>query len=675
MFTAMQVCLYGHYTFGLKSGGKIYLNEISKLINNRSRLDETKICTVEITFTEQNARDLDTYTVRRGWTWQDGEVCEGWFVTKNWVDLDDEQRVNFQNYLLHLIPPDMLRLYFFDGEKIADYFLEEHHGNIRNALMILSGNDTFEILRDAIKRIIHLDKSIDQTKAKEYIDKREAVQKLEMQIGQMALEINNLQKQVDEAEASMEKAAADYNAKGGISLDQWKSLNDKIQSEEMLREKLNVERKTLATDILPFLIVSNLVGEVKPQIFREKQERALSAMGTTLQSDSFVRVLTDELVKMGYKPSIEQSETLSKKISNYFLSQQQVQTAPLFGLSEDDEMQILATIDRFENNTSTIQDCMKKINKSLARTKQLRKQLQSSSIENLEDHLRTIAELTEDKTKSSFYLEQRILEQNQLNSQLEVQNRELKNSKKDFENELQQSSVQSISGKILLLLDTLHERIYDRLILQVQFDVNRKLKEMIRKEQFIDGISIDHDFNIHLLRKQNISASFLFDQLKKRGSDGLNKVIGVYACKELYALLNTEENHLVMALSADGRENYLLPLEINQNKLSNGEKQIFVMSLYWALMQQSQHSLPFIIDTPFARIDSEHRRNITRHFFSELNGQLFVLSTDEELDDEHLATLDDQVSDVYLLEYDSDKRTIIHENQYFEGQIRLWGIN
>ena len=83
-------------------------------------------------------------------------------------------------------------------------------------------------------------------------------------------------------------------------------------------------------------------------------------------------------------------------------------------------------------------------------------------------------------------------------------------------------------------------------------------------------------------------------------------------------------------------------------------------------MNQSYNELPFIIDTPFARIDTEHRANITELFFKELQGQLFVLSTNEELRHEHLATLDQQIAKVFLLEYGSDKKTHITQGNYFE---------
>ncbi len=48
------------------------------------------------------------------------------------IELYNFASLNFQNYLLHLIPPELHKLYFFDGEKIADFFLNEQHNNIEN---------------------------------------------------------------------------------------------------------------------------------------------------------------------------------------------------------------------------------------------------------------------------------------------------------------------------------------------------------------------------------------------------------------------------------------------------------------------------------------------------------------------------------------------------------------
>ena len=66
-------------------------------------------------------------------------------------------------------------------------------------------------------------------------------------------------------------------------------------------------------------------------------------------------------------------------------------------------------------------------------------------------------------------------------------------------------------------------------------------------------------------------------------------------------------------------------------QLSAGEKQIFIMALYQALSQLNKINVPYIVDTPFARIDKEHRGKILSQFFKKLNGQIIILSTDEEI--------------------------------------------
>ena len=145
------------------------------------------------------------------------------------------------------------------------------------------------------------------------------------------------------------------------------------------------------------------------------------------------------------------------------------------------------------------------------------------------------------------------------------------------------------------------------------------------------------------------------------------KALGVAAVEQLQVLLKTQSAaEMKIALEQRAESDIILPVEIDKDQFSSGEKQIFVMSLYWAMMNQSKNDLPFIIDTPFARIDTEHRANITNQFFKKLSGQLIVLSTDEELSNKHLDEMQDQISNVYILEYGDDKRTHIKKDQYFE---------
>ena len=189
----------------------------------------------------------------------------------------------------------------------------------------------------------------------------------------------------------------------------------------------------------------------------------------------------------------------------------------------------------------------------------------------------------------------------------------------------------------------------------------------MRKTQFIDDIKIDDDFNIFLYRHEPISCSILLDALKEKDEAHLAEAIGHEAVQELYQIVGSTSLEAVMSYCASGKvDQIILPIRVDQTALSNGEKQIFIMALYHSLVQLGRHEIPFIIDTPFARIDTEHRRNISTHFFSKLHGQVFILSTNEEINSDHVQIMKDRIAATYTLENSDNKRTVVVRNAYFE---------
>lgn len=69
----------------------------------------------------------------------------------------------------------------------------------------------------------------------------------------------------------------------------------------------------------------------------------------------------------------------------------------------------------------------------------------------------------------------------------------------------------------------------------------------------------------------------------------------------------------------------------------------------------------------FARIDTEHRVNITKKFFMDLSGQVFIFSTNEEIVGEHFEKMKGCVQAKFLLENSDNLQTIVHANEYFGG--------
>lgn len=120
-----------------------------------------------------------------------------------------------------------------------------------------------------------------------------------------------------------------------------------------------------------------------------------------------------------------------------------------------------------------------------------------------------------------------------------------------------------------------------------------------------------------------------------------------YAAKLFTLNVFYDVNKRIISFSSFSDGKITVPIKVEQH-FSAGEQQIFVMSLYQSLAEIRTSELPFVIDTPLARIDSEHRRNILDHFFSRLPGQVIILSTDEEINNEGMAVLSSKISQISI---------------------------
>lgn len=80
--------------------------------------------------------------------------------------------------------------------------------------------------------------------------------------------------------------------------------------------------------------------------------------------------------------------------------------------------------------------------------------------------------------------------------------------------------------------------------------------------------------------------------------------------------------------------------EIRSSDLSAGERQLFAISMLWALGRTSGRELPMIIDTPLSRLDHAHRTNLVSNYLPRASDQIIMLCTDTELTPDIAALLE-----------------------------------
>ena len=670
LFTAIVLCLYGHYSFGYKNSGKVYTQKVFTYINDTAKLDEDESASVTLDFVDSSNGDLDSYSITRSWTWKKSNVKESITAQKNGQILEKQSLIDFQNFLINMIPPSLLKLYFFDGERIAEYLLDDAQNNVRDALMILSGNDTFDIMYSGIKKVLVAGNAAEDTATREYFIRKS--EKISLDESRKALResIDDLSSQADDKKAEVDRIKKEYAAQGGISLDEWKELNSSLKAEDEARERINYERKEIATDILPFVIVSSLLDKVRPQITKEHEYKTWQTLSKTLTTDRFRKIISDTLSNSGQANYDEITSRICDNIITYLVPVNGWKSfEPIFGLSEDDEMDVQTIVNRVSQfDVTRISELKHEHDSSLERSQALRDKLQNSSIDNYQEYIKSLSDLNEEIFQLSVMIKTKQDELVNVEAQYQIAEKRLGEAYKNLELDIKRKSVTSISSKAIVLLEELQAKIHGKLTKEVRADTLSALRLLIRKKSFIEDLEIDDNFKVHLLKNQIIEIKDIIKIHNRSGIEGVKRSLQKYGYESLCKTVNAPKDtkDLTQYLNSYSKPTVKVLMEISIDSLSKGEKQIFVMSLYWAMMKQSKCQLPFIIDTPFARIDTEHRTNIVDHFFKRLPGQLLILSTNEEINAKHMQAMSDSISNSFMLEFGEDKRTRIAENRYFE---------
>ncbi len=91
--------------------------------------------------------------------------------------------------------------------------------------------------------------------------------------------------------------------------------------------------------------------------------------------------------------------------------------------------------------------------------------------------------------------------------------------------------------------------------------------------------------------------------------------------------------------------------DLREMDASAGESQIFALALIAAIAKLAERSFPIVMDTPLARLDPEHRRNVLR-YFTETPTQVIFLSQPAEISPEYLQLVQSRISKSFRLIHD-----------------------
>ena len=619
-----MLCFYGQNSFEQKTSQKQYhdriLRKIHRYLGTKKAADEASV-TIEFQFAHEEK--IVEYQVMRMWQNNDGKIDETFTIKKKkpsdekFVKLDSIEESGWQVFIEQLIPKGIVKLFFFDGEqiqKIADEGEIDNH--IKSSFDALLGLDLVKQLIDDIgltllrnskgetKKI--LDEINRLTKEKEESEKkRDGFQNKQINL---QTKIDFLQKQVDVQEVNFKKIG------GQFARNREELTIEKARLESKL-ENVEKEIRELCSDTLPFSLIPKQMMEVKNEINADQQklqdsfeksilEKNFQDLLDNIKSESFLPNITND-VRQNVTKQID--ELLKNKIESISNS-----TKTTYNLSADDMNQTIQLID--EINDSSEQKIEALVNTF---------NVVSNSLEQIKVGLDSAPR--EDEFGPIF-------------SELTQTTRELG----ELQNELEHLRTLESQEKSLIIL--------------VNAKIRANLKNKHEDKKRMAGLEIGSNVQ-----------DVLEDYAKSLRSKKL-ELLESYILDKLQVLLHKQ--NFIEKISID-RETFQVKLykgnddEITKDMLSKGELQMYATAVVWGLALTSGRPLPFMIDTPLARLDEEHRNSVVEQFYPNASHQTIILSTDSEVNFEYYKKLEPYISNSFVIQYDSDKGCTKKHDTYF----------
>lgn len=564
--------------------------------------DDTNDCFIEIEFLMEQ-KNKDVYSVKRSWNAISPRIKEEIIVKKNYV-ADDFLTQNWAMFIESLIPSALSQYFFFDGDNIAELAVAKSDKKMKESIRALLGITVVDQLGTDIERVATRarGKTIQKRQAVEIEKAQQEKERLEGELEDVDDEMESINKDLVKARSDLEKANADYVVKGGGIAEKRQELIDERIRINAILQQIDVQLVDIASTELPLSLTEKFIKEIALRVEEEKEEKSIQDVAAQL------RVLFKE-----YK---RESSDVDDFIAFVESKANAAVKEAVFGGSEELNKQVTYLLGGgLDKRRQQARDLLEERN-------ELRNKLGE-----IEEHLAT--DIDEKEIHKAYAKIKRI-------EQLIIEKEEILNRLERKRSEINGQTIRATSN---------YNRIVEGMIKDIE--MNSDAERVVVYSEIAQKI-----LNEYKVRLQQEKISQLTKTIIKCYKQLSNK-------SNMISRVDMDPDTL--DLSYWNKEGVLVP----KSSLSEGEKQMMIISILWALATCSKRKLPVIIDTPLARLDSSHRMAMISKYFPKASEQTIILSTDSEITGEYYNALSRYTSDEFTLIYDDEKRSSRIEKGYF----------
>lgn len=620
---SLRLCLYGARALGDRVSSREYDDYLrGRIHRDDSALINPTSASVGLQFDHSQLGERHEYEVTRSWETDGKKISTYLQVTKDGEPLDDIDQENADEFLRDLIPPGVSQLYFFDGEKIQQLAeADEEDVALSDAIRNLLGLELIDRLQSDLRIYANrmAGKGSDSELAAKISELTKAIAAQKNAVMEARRNLDEANSEFDQTRQDIAREESRIAREGGAYANKREVIEEQRRNHGARVEDLESDIRKQAENLLPFTLVPEMCQRLKLQLEAEQQVQRLEIVDqvVTERIDICQKAIDKILSEYRGKLDNKLSKNLKKEIGLTLgqLVERPQELADIevaHNLSEAQRGRVLAAISRVESEVpvqvAELRKSLEKETRGLQRSEQDLKKVPSD--DQLKPMVEAINELNQQLGARQTLANQK---QTALNSaefalkDLERQMEKLENSNKDA-SKLHEK--QRMTGDVQIVLDKYREK----LLLSKANQLSEALKNR-------------------------------FSQLWRKG-DRAKKI---------------EIDPVTFEVTLFDRHERAVP----KKELSAGEKQMFAISILWALADVSGRPLPIVIDTPLGRLDADHRSHLIDRYFPHASHQVIILSTDTEIGQDYFTELKPAMSHAIRLNYDHEEVRTTVEDGYF----------
>lgn len=606
---------------------------ISESMNRNSVSRGQYSCCIELMFqTDKN----EVIIVRRSWNGnmfgsplRPDDLEEKLVVFKDGQKISVAHSQEWQDYINTMMPREITRFFFFDGEKIQEMAADEHaelklKSSMEAALgvgLVRQLVTDLEQLHDELRRS-RTDVSDEDIQLKE-----NSLKALKRKSDKLLNDRQEAVADVSELENKRDEARKKFTSLFGFepaAIEEGKLRErKKIQLSNQVNE-IESQIRAIAERSLALALLADHFNIIQTHIEAEADFRRYEAVrrnATDLAHTITHQISTPTTICCNTVLSAEQHDGLREKIANAILA---------FGLTQDGSQISLPVLHLSEAEAQRISDRIEIV-----------------------------------ETNWNGDINRLLGEWQSLDKQLKEIEWEIKRtSVAEGDTELFQRIQQEIEGLCTQIGRKKEElQHFDSDLADLKEDIESAQRDLGLLYQKHKG-SAEHEKLVTRISKVKTLMTEYVDELRRAKISQLQS-----KTSEMYKRL-AHKGDLISQIEID-EETYVVTIRDHKGKvvlkqnLSAGEKEVFAISLLWGLARTSQLELPIIVDTPLSRLDSTHRDRIVSAYFPSAGHQVVVLSTDTEVDQDYNRQLEPHLQHAIHLVFDKASERTEIEDGYF----------